>query len=77
MKPVVSIGNQDFKTIREKKCFYIDKTQFLKEWWENQDIVTLIVRPRRFGKTLNISMAETFFSNQYANRSDLFLGLSI
>ena len=51
MKPIVSIGNQDFRSIRENHNFYIDKTAFIKEWWENQDTVTLITRPRRFGKT--------------------------
>ncbi len=47
MKPVISIGNQDFESIRENKRFYIDKTLFIKEWWENGDAVTLITRPRR------------------------------
>ncbi|MFR6581953.1 MAG: AAA family ATPase [Ruminococcus sp.] len=60
MKPIVSIGNQDFRSIRENHNFYIDKTAFIKEWWENQDTVTLITRPRRFGKTLNMSMVENF-----------------
>ena len=57
--------------------FYVDKTLFIKEWWENDDEVTLITRPRRFGKTLNMSMVEQFFSVEYANRSDLFEGLNI
>ena len=65
MKPIVSIGNQDFRSIRENHNFYIDKTAFIKEWWENQDTVTLITRPRRFGKTLNMSMLNCFFSNKY------------
>lgn len=77
MKPVVSIGNQDFESIRKNNSFYIDKTGFIKEWWENQDIVTLITRPRRFGKTLNLYMLKYFFDNQYAGRSDLFEGLFI
>lgn len=77
MKPVISIGNQDFESIRENKRFYIDKTLFIKEWWENGDAVTLITRPRRFGKTLNMSMMEKFFSVQYKGRADLFDGLSI
>lgn len=77
MKPVISIGNQDFPSIREKNSFYIDKTSFVREWWENQDVVTLITRPRRFGKTLNMSMTEAFFSDKYAGREDLFKGLSI
>lgn len=73
----ISIGNQSFSSIREKSCFYIDKTDFIKEWWESEDIVTLITRPRRFGKTLNMNMLECFFSNQYAGRTDLFEGLSV
>ena len=56
MGKVTSIGNQEFDTIREKECFFVDKTNFIKEWWENEDIITLITRPRRFGKTLNMSM---------------------
>ncbi len=77
MNPVISIGAQDFKTIRENGYFYIDKTSFIKEWWENGDNVTLITRPRRFGKTLNLSMVEQFFSIKYAGCGSLFEGLSI
>lgn len=73
----VSIGNQRFDNIRENNCFYIDKTGFIKEWWDSKDIVTLITRPRRFGKTLNMSMLNCFFSNRYAGRGDLFEGLSV
>lgn len=73
----ISIGNQDFESIRTQQCFYIDKTGFIKEWWENKDSVTLITRPRRFGKTLNMSMLNCFFSTTYQNRGDLFEGLSI
>ena len=73
----ISIGNQGFNDIRESQSFYIDKTAFIKEWWDSRDIVTLITRPRRFGKTLNMSMLNCFFSNQYANRGDLFEGLSV
>ena len=73
----ISIGKQDFASLREHNCFYIDKTDFIKEWWNSQDDVTLITRPRRFGKTLNISMVECFFSVKYAKRLDLFEGLSI
>ena len=73
----ISIGNQGFDNIREKKYFYIDKTAFIKEWWDSGDNVTLITRPRRFGKTLNMSMLNCFFSNRYAGRSDLFEGLSV
>ena len=73
----ISIGKQDFSSLREHNCFYIDKTDFIKEWWNSQDDVTLITRPRRFGKTLNMSMVECFFSVKYAKRLDLFEGLSI
>ena len=77
MSKVISIGNQSFESIRTEDRFYIDKTLFIKEWWEMADSVTLITRPRRFGKTLNMSMLECFFSNKYAGRGDLFEGLSI
>lgn len=73
----VAIGIQQFNELIEKNYFYIDKTSFIKEWWESGDSVTLINRPRRFGKTLNMSMVEQFFSVDYANRGDLFEGLSI
>ena len=73
----VAIGLQSFEEIRDRDVFYVDKTGFIKEWWENGDSVTLITRPRRFGKTLNLSMVECFFSNRYAKRTDLFEGLSI
>mgnify|MGYP003254481458 CR=1 FL=1 len=73
----ISIGKQDYESLITSGCFYVDKTYFIKEWWESQDDVTLITRPRRFGKTLNMSMLECFFSNKYAGRGDLFQGLSI
>ncbi len=79
-KPVartVGIGIQNFEKIITNDCFYVDKTDFIREWWENKDEVTLITRPRRFGKTLNMSMTEQFFSLKYAGRGDLFEGLSI
>ena len=77
MKSVISIGNQDFISIRKNHCFYIDKTDFIREWWENQDRVTLITRPRRFGKTLNMSMTEYFFSVKYSDMGKYFDGLNI
>ena len=77
MKQVISIGKQDFQSLRENEYFYIDKTDFIKEWWESGDEVTLITRPRRFGKTLNMSMLECFFSKKYEKNSDLFEGLHI
>ena len=73
----VAIGIQDFGDLIRKNCFYVDKTDFIREWWESNDAVTLIARPRRFGKTLNISMLEYFFSNKYAGQGELFEGLSI
>ncbi len=77
MARTVGIGHQDFEDLRLKNNFYVDKTNFIKEWWESDDVVTLIVRPRRFGKTLNMSMLEKFFSVKYADRGELFEGLSI
>ncbi len=76
-KPVVNIGEQRFYKLIEEERFYIDKTDFIREWWENGSTVTLITRPRRFGKTLNMSMLECFFSKKYEGRTDLFEGLSI
>ena len=73
----VAIGKQSFEDIRKKDCFYIDKTDFIKDWWESADDVTLITRPRRFGKTLNMDMLKCFFSNQYEGRKELFEGLDI
>ncbi len=77
MARTISIGCQDFETIRREGYFYIDKTLFIKEWWEEGDSVTLIARPRRFGKTLNMSMTEQFFSLKYAGREDLFENLAV
>lgn len=74
---LVNIGEQRFDRLIGEGRFYIDKTGFIREWWEQGSTVTLITRPRRFGKTLNMSMVECFFSNQYAGRGDLFEGLSI
>ncbi|MGN0335528.1 MAG: AAA family ATPase [Lachnospiraceae bacterium] len=77
MARTVAIGIQDYGDLIQKGYFYIDKTSFIKEWWESGDSVTLITRPRRFGKTLNMSMVEQFFSVDYAGRGELFEGLSI
>ena len=68
MARVISVGRQDFEKIREKNNFYIDKSRFLVEWWREDDEVTLITRPRRFGKTLNMSMTEKFFSVDHAGK---------
>lgn len=77
MPRVVGIGHQDFEQMITSDNFYIDKTMFIKEWWENNDTVTLITRPRRFGKTLNLDMTDHFFSVNYFGRGDLFQNLSI
>ena len=77
MARVVGIGKQSFEKIIKEKCFYVDKTAFIKEWWDNKDDVTIITRPRRFGKTLNMDMLKCFFSNEYKDRGDLFEGLDI
>ncbi len=61
MAQIVGIGVQDFEKIRQRNIFYVDKINFIREWWEAEDDVTLIAHPRRFGKTLNMSMLEKFF----------------
>lgn len=73
----ISLGNTAFASIREANSFYIDKTDFIRQWWESQDVATLITRPRRFGKSLNLNMLECFFSEKYRGEGDLFWGLSI
>jgi len=77
MKKKIGTGVQDFESLRMNGDFYVDKTDFVREWWQRRDAVTLITRPRRFGKTLNMSTLNCFFSNQYANRSELFEGLKV
>lgn len=81
MEKVISIGKQigkqNFASLRENHYFFVDKSHFIKDWWENGDEITLITRPRRFGKTLNMSMLNCFFSNKYAVRGDLFEGLGV
>ena len=77
MKRVIGIGKQSFEDIIQSNCFYIDKTSLIKEWWESEDDITLITRPRRFGKTLNMDMLKCFFSNQYQDKGYLFEGLNI
>ena len=72
MGRIVAIGIQNFSDIVLNNCFYVDKTRFIKDWWDSMDSVTLITRPRRFGKTLTMNMVESFFSVDYAKRSDLF-----
>lgn len=73
----VSIGYQEFDDIIKNHLFYVDKTYFIKEWWDSRDRVTLITRPRRFGKTLTMSMLENFFSITLSENKSLFHGLNI
>lgn len=77
MSRTIGTGVDNFSDIIEKNYFYIDKTSFIQEWWDYGDKVTLITRPRRFGKTLMLSMAEAFFSVRYAGKGYLFEGLDI
>ena len=75
MARTVAIGKQDFASIMENHYFFVDKTEFIREWWESGDDVTLITRPRRFGKTLNMSMLHHFF--EIGSDQTLFDGLYI
>ena len=77
MARTVGIGIQSFEKIIKENSFYIDKTGFIRQWWESRDDVTLITRPRRFGKTLNMNMLERFLSVEYAGQGEIFDGLSI
>lgn len=77
MARTVGIGIQSFEKIISNQYFYIDKTNFISEWWESGDDVTLITRPRRFGKTLNMNTLERFLSMEYAEQGEVFQGLSI
>lgn len=77
MARTVSIGAQGFAEMRERNYFLVDKTDFVRDWWQGGDVVTLICRPRRFGKTLNLDMVECFLSTRYERRADLFEGLDV
>ena len=77
MARTISIDNDDFADLRRYDSFYIDKTNFISEWWKGRDKVTLITRPRRFGKTLNLNMIDRFFSNLYDDQEKLFGNLAI
>ncbi len=77
MRREIATGNQDFESMQVNQRFYVDKTEFIREWWNGGDVATLITRPRRFGKTLNMSMLNCFFSNKFENRPELFEGLKV
>ena len=51
MAKAIPIGYQEYNELIENQLFYIDKTHFIREWWESRDKATLITRPRRFGKS--------------------------
>ena len=78
MSRVIGIGVQDFETIRKNNYFYVDKTDFIREWWKTTGAtVTLIARPRRFGKTLTMNTVNRFFSNEFSDQEELFSGLAV
>ena len=77
MARTVGIGYQDFEKIRQENIFYVDKTNFIREWWETKDEVTLITRPRRFGKTLNMSMLEKFIQLKTQKPNNIILPSTI
>lgn len=77
MLKTVGLGIQDYEKVIEQNNFYIDKTGFISEWWRSNDDITLITRPRRFGKTLMLSTVEKFFSVRQGNNADLFKGLNV
>ena len=77
MAKAIPIGYQEYNELIENQLFYIDKTHFIREWWDSRDKVTLITRPRRFGKSLTMSITKQFFSVKYAGRSDLFQNYSV
>ncbi|MCQ2508492.1 MAG: ATP-binding protein [Dorea sp.] len=60
-----ALGEQSFYLLRKTQSAYIDKTHFIGQWWRDPSSATLITRPRRFGKTLTLSMVECFFSTNY------------
>ena len=78
MARTISIGAQGFEDLRAYDAFYVDKTGFIRDWWESRDQVTLVCRPRRFGKTLNLDTVRCFLSIEFAGRGEeLFGGLDV
>ena len=78
MARAIAVGEQDFVKIRENDYFYIDKSGFIADWWRGADNTTAVMRPRRFGKTLNMSMMRAFFSVEYQGRgAELFGSLKV
>ena len=78
MARTICIGTQDFEYVRAHNAFYVDKTDFVRDWWMSGDSVTLVCRPRRFGKTLNLDTTRCFLSTEFAGRGEeLFSGLGV
>ncbi len=69
------IGIENFEEIRTKDFYYVDKTGLIRELLDNWGKVTLFTRPRRFGKSLNLSMMKSFFAPN--GRKEIFEGLAI
>ena len=73
----LALGEDNFEAIAKKTTFYVDKTSFISQWYNGEKKVTLITRPRRFGKTLTMGMVDRFFSTQYQGQPEPFLNLAI
>ena len=73
----IGIGQSDFRALRIRKNYYIDKTMYIKDIIDNEASVLLVTRPRRFGKTLNMSMLKYYFDCTKKDSKELFDGLKI
>ena len=76
-KKPIPVGVEDFKVLVDKDYFFIDKTLLIKDLLDAKDMISLITRPRRFGKTLNMSMIQRFFEKTGESNAYLFEGLMI
>ena len=83
MKKPIPIGYEDFKQVIDEDAYYVDKPGMIKELLDSAVSVSLFTRPRRFGKTLNLSMIQSFFEDERdrdgepINNKSLFTGLQI
>ena len=73
----IGLGQSDFRALRIRKNYYIDKTMYIKDIIDNRSKVILVTRPRRFGKTLNMSMLRYYFDCSQKDNKELFEGLKI
>ena len=73
----IGLGESDFRVLRTMKDYYIDKTMYIKDIIDNRSKVILVTRPRRFGKTLNMSMLRYYFDCSQKDNKELFEGLKI